>query len=163
MKQDKSKPLSQPMVEQRRRRLLTWTAPAVAAIALPAHAQTSPGNTMPSLITTVPSKCSGVPPVGEAVLNLNSNAANPMNPTVEVINIMINGASPSDSFVLPSLPVTVAATPGVEIQWSGGASDAVTCLPLSPITIDVTYVDPVTLLSQTITFDLTTVLSAAIP
>ena len=154
--------LDQPQLgEITRRGLLIWTTPVVAAIALPVHAQTSTCFTAPTLTATVPSKCAGDPPVGQAVLTLLSDAADPSNDSLEIRSITVNGAAASDTIVLPTLPANVIASVGIDIEWSGSASDAVTCLPLSTITFEVVYGCGTSGADTSITFDMTTVLAAA--
>ena len=144
-----------------RRQLMVWTTPLVAAITLPAHAQTSTCFSAPVLTATVPSKCAGDPPVGQAIMTLFSDAADPTNDSLEVRSITVNGAASTDTVTLPSLPANIIDTVGIDIEWSGNASDAVTCLPTSPITFDVVYGCGTSGGDTMISFDMTTVLAEA--
>lgn len=156
-----------------RRRLLIWGAPTIVAISIPAHAQTSPGppppppeptfcGSAPVMEATVASKCSGDPPVGQAVVTIFSDAADASDVQLEIRSVTINGAADTDSFMIPSLPANVIDTIGLEIEWSGNATDATTCLPTSAITIDVVYSCATGSEDQSISFNFTDVLSAVV-
>lgn len=145
-----------------RRSLLTWTTPIVVAIALPVHAQTSVCGSAPIMTAATPSKCSGSPPLGQAVLTITSDGADSVNDKIEISAINVIGAASSDSFTIPGLPVDIVALVGVDIQWSGNASDAVTCLPTSSITFEVIYRCGEANSDSTIVFDMTAVLADAI-
>jgi len=146
-----------------RRKVLIWTPPAVAAIALPAHAQTSMCGSAPTMEASVASKCSGDPPVGQAVLSLTSDGADPADAVLQVRAINITGAAASDTITLPAFPASISDTAGVDIEWTGDASDAVTCLPTSTISIEVIYTCQPADSDMIATFDLTEILSDAIP
>lgn len=146
-----------------RRSLLKWAPPVAAAVSLPAHAQMSVCISTLNMTASVPSKCAGSPPVGNAVLQITSDGADPVNPELEIVSIAISGAAATDVVVLPALPATVSATTSADIDWTGNASDALTCLPLSTILFDVTFrcVGSSSTMNQS--FNLTTVLADAIP
>ncbi|MDB4512034.1 hypothetical protein N9060_01090 [Arenicella sp.] len=150
-------------IDVMRRRLLQWTTPAIAMVVLPAHAQISNCSASPLLEATVASKCAGDPPVGQAVLTLISdgldlNGAN----TLVVSAINVTGTGAGDTITLPSFPATIDATSGVDIEWTGDASDALTCLPLSPIEFEVVYNCESVEIEMTIVFSLIEVLAAAV-
>lgn len=146
-----------------RRKLLLWTPPAVAVVALPAHAQMSMCGSAPTLVANVASKCSGVPPIGQAILTLASDGADPADAVLQVSAITVTGDASSDMFTLPSLPASISDTSTVDIEWSGEASDATTCLPLSTITIEITYTCQAAVSDMSAMFDLTEILADAIP
>lgn len=142
-----------------RRKLMCWTPPLITAVMLPVHAQTSACVQSPVMSAAVESKCSGTPPVAQAVVTILSNAVD----QIEIRSIVVSGASGSDTITLPTLPANVTNTVGIDIQWTGPATDATTCLPTSTITFAVSYGCASGSMDQMITFDLTTVLVAAIP
>lgn len=142
-----------------RRALMAWTVPTVTAIALPSHAQTSFCGSVPVMTATVPSKCSGTPPVGDAIITLASGGAD----LLDIISINVQGALATDTLTLPSLPAQVSNTASLDLRWVGNGSDAVTCLPLSSITFEVTYRCSVNVTNETANFSLTTILAAALP
>ncbi len=146
-----------------RRLLLKWTTPMVASVVLPSHAQMSACTSMLTMAAPAPSKCSGSPPVGSAILQVMSDATDPSSPLLEIIAIDVNGAAATDTITLPTLPASVSDSVGADIEWSGNASDALTCLPLSTISFDITYqcVGSATTMMQS--FDLLTVLADALP
>lgn len=145
-----------------RRKVLMWTPPVVAAVVLPAHAQTSMCGSAPSMVASVASKCSGTPPVGQAVLTLTSDGADAADAVLQVSAINITGTSSTDVFTLPALPVNITPMVGVDIDWTGPASDAVTCLPTSTITLDVVYTCQSAVSEMMVSFDFTQLLSDAI-
>ncbi len=151
------------MIDESRRQVLRWSTPVLMSVTLPAHAQTSTCVSRLTMAAATASKCSGVPPIGDGLVTLNSDGADPVGPNLQITAINVNGAAATDSIVLPALPIQVSTTTGADIQWRGSASDALTCLPISSITFDVTYRCTGTLLSITQSFDLTTVLANAIP
>ena len=146
-----------------RRGLLKWAPPTVAMVALPVHAQTSICTSLLVAEATAPSKCSGTPPVGQAVIRLTSDAMDPNNPDLDILSITVNGAAASDTVTFPSLPMSVTDTLGLDISWTGNGSDALTCLPLSTITFDITYRCSLSSITMVQSFDLTTLLADAIP
>lgn len=146
-----------------RREILQWTPPLAVAISLPAHAQMSTCLSTLNMVAPAPSKCSGAPPVGSALLRLTSDSADPVNPDIEIVNIAVNGAAATDTVTLPSLPTTVSDTTGADISWSGSAIDAVSCLPLSGISFDITFRCSGTVTTMNQSFDLLTVLTDALP
>lgn len=144
-----------------RRSLLKWTTPAVAAVTLPVHAQTS-FCTSAIVVASVssPSKCSGNPPVGNAVISLVSDT-----PMVDVVidSITVTGAGADDSVSFASLPQTVSDMVGLDVTWQGPASDAQTCLPLSTISLSIGFScegDPA---ENELVIELTPLLASAIP
>ena len=146
-----------------RRKLLIWTPPLIATVVLPVHAQTSACTSAPIMTAAVESKCSGSPPIGQAVVTIFSDAADSANDRIEIRSIVVSGDSSDDTINLPSLPADVIDSVGIDIQWTGPASDATTCLPTSTISFEVSYGCVAGSMNQMITFDLTTVLAAAIP
>jgi len=143
-----------------RRKLMAWSVPTVSSIVLPAHAQTSVCNSVPLLSASSPSKCSGVPPVGEASLSLISSGSD----VLEIISIAVQGASATDTVTLPMmLPSQIMNTVGLDIRWVGDATDATTCLPLSDITFEVGYRCAGNLTIETANFNLTDILVDALP
>ncbi len=150
-------------VNSLRRRLLMWSAPSVAMVVLPAHADLSNCSAGPLLEASVASKCSGSPPVGQAILTLVSDGMDPLGANSLVISaINVGGAAAGDTLTLPSLPVTIDTTSSAEIEWSGDASDALTCLPLSPIEIEVVFNCEGVSIDMTASFNLVEVLAAAV-
>jgi len=145
-----------------RRTLLTWSAPVITAVALPAHAQTSACTSMAEVIVTSSSKCSGSPPVGEALLEVVSDGADVLNDELEIRSINVVGAVSTDTVTLPPLPSTVTASAGAEISWIGNASDSVSCLPISSINFEIVFGCVGSSVDQTVTVDLTTLLADAI-
>jgi len=144
-----------------RRKLLAWTPPVVASVALPAHAQMSICGSTPFLEVAVPAKCSGMPPVGNTVLTLLSNENDPLNPFIDIISITVRGDSTRDTITLPSLPANISGSIGLDIEWEGDSTDATTCLPISSIELDVEYQCGDSM-PATVSFNLTTVLSTAL-
>jgi len=142
-----------------RRKLLSWTPPLISAVVLPVHAQTSACMGAPIMTATTASKCSGAPPIGEAVVTIFSDSAE----QIEIRAIMVSGDSASDTITLPALPADVIDSVGIDIQWTGPASDATSCLPTSSINFEVSYGCVDGSMDEIINFDLTTVLAAAIP
>lgn len=146
-----------------RRKLLVWTPPLVAMVALPTHAQTSMCGSGPVVIANVASKCSGSPPIGQAVLTIISNVADADVPAIEIIAINAVGGSTDDTFNVPALPATVTDIDTIDVEWSGPATDATTCLPLVDITLQVTYSCDGVMSEFTEEFDVTAILTDAIP
>ncbi len=159
-----SKPI--PLLNQHelsRRKLLCWTPPLVAAVMLPAHAQTSVCISAPVMRAAVASKCSGSPPIGQAVVTVFSDGADPADDQIEIRSIVVSGTTVDDTLNLPALPANVINSLGVDIEWTGPASDAVTCLPTSDISFAVTYGCAASSMDETANFDLITGLADAIP
>lgn len=146
-----------------RRKVLVWTPPLVAMVALPAHAQTSMCGSSPVVVANVASKCSGNPPIGQAVLTISSDAADAAVPAIEITAINAVGGSADDSFTVPTLPATVSDTVTIDVEWTGPATDATTCLPLADVTLEVTYSCDGVVSEFTAEFDVTAILTDAIP
>lgn len=144
-----------------RRKLLKWTPPVITAVVLPTHAQTSVCESMPVLTATVAAKCSGSPLVSQAVITIFSDAADASEVELDILAVNFSGLGASDTFSVPSLPMSVIDTVGLDIEWSGEATDAVTCLPMSNITIDISYSCSSAPMEQVVSFNLTEVLAAA--
>ena len=142
-----------------RRELLVWTAPVVASISLPVHAQTSICETPPVLTAVTPAKCAGVDPQGEATLAiLSSDGAMP----VEIISVTDNAVDPN-VIAYSATSGTVTDADGIDVSWNGPSGDATTCLPTVDVTFTVTYTcngDP---MNYTIEFSLVDVLADAVP
>lgn len=146
-----------------RRRIIEWTTPGIAMVVLPAHADMSNCSAGPLLTASVPSKCSGDPPVGQAILSLISDGLDPLGANTLVISaINITGAGVGDTITLPVLPTIIDSTTGVDIEWTGDASDALTCLPLSPILFEVVYNCEGVSIEMSATFSLIDILAAAV-
>lgn len=149
-----------------RRTILGWSTPTLTAITLPIHAQTSPApmpticSSAPVMTASVPSKCSGMPAVGQAVLSINSGVA---SEAFEITAITISGSSTSDVITLPTLPAQVSSATAIDITWTGNASDATTCLPLSTIMFQVVYSCVGNNTISMVNFNLTEILADAIP
>ncbi len=148
-------------VDKIRRKLLTWTPPLISTVVIPAHAQMSVCGSMPVLSANTASKCAGDPPVGQVFVTLLSDAIDPADVDLTIIDIAIMGASADDVIVLPTLPAQISDVAGIEIEWSGPATDAITCLPLSTIRFDITY-SCNSASDQTVGSNLTDVLADAI-
>jgi len=121
-----------------RRSLLKWSAPVVTSVALPAHAATSACvDAVPVLSVVSSPKCSGTPPIGTAVISIASSLADcPL--TIKSITSVTNDDK-SDITNLPALPIDVDTTDAVVFEWTGPASDAVSCLPLAQIDVTIEY------------------------
>lgn len=131
-------------VKLSRRQLLQWSTPAITAVTLPAHAQMSPDDlpveacsAEPPLLTVLaPSKCSGNPPVGTAVIEITSGS----EVDVEITAISVTTSDPkSDISSIPDVPFMVSETSGETVTYIGPASDAVACLPLADVTLTIEY------------------------
>ena len=146
-----------------RRTLIAWSVPTVTTVALPAHAQTSMCSNTPVMTATAPSKCSGSPPIGQAVLQIMSDGADPLGSNIEITAISFSGEAATDTLLLPSLPMTVSDSSAIEIEWTGNASDATSCLPLSTIIFAVSYRCPGASMDAISNFNMTVVLADAIP
>jgi len=166
-----------------RRSLLKWSTPMIAAVALPAHAQTTappgppppdpdpdpePGSfdcgSTPVLEAQEAAKCVGDNPVlGDVILTLYSDGADPDNVEINIVSVSHNaGAEHTLTIELASLPATVSDTGGVQIGWVGEASDLQTCLPTPDVTITVTYSCGASA-EATVDFSLADVVAQAIP
>ena len=155
-----------------RRSLLKWTTPALAAVALPAHAQASPVPeecvpSVPVLSIESSPKCAGSPPVGTATISIvssgngtSSSGAPESLVTIKSLTLM---ALDSDNILtnLPTFPADIDATNAISFNWEGPGSDALTCLPISQLDVEVEYCcedGP----SEFISVDLTQLLIASI-
>ncbi len=125
-----------------RRQLLQWSTPAITAVTLPRHAQASMDiveacSAEPPVLTVLaPSKCSGNPPVGTAVIEITSGS----EVDVEITAISVTTSDPkSDISSIPDTPFTVTETSGETVTYIGPASDAVACLPLADVTLTIEY------------------------
>lgn len=118
-----------------RRQLLVWTAPAVAAVTLPAHASMSPCTAPPIVSVPVAPKCAGNPPIGTAQLEIFAPDMMPM----ELISIQVTSGDPASTITVPSLPATLNDLVPLTVTWDGPASDALTCLPLAQIDMVLEY------------------------
>ena len=112
----------------------------------------------PVLTVLAPPKCAGAPPIGSAEIEITAPGAIPMN----LLSINVITSDPASTISLPTFPVTISDTSGVTITWDGPASDAITCLPLALISIEVEYAceDEVSLVE---TVDITTLLINSLP
>lgn len=163
----KQKVVDARLLDPKKRQYMKWSAPIVASVMLPAHAQASPEITTtesprclaaPVMEATIPSKCAtevGSNNIsGTATVVVKSDSE-----SIEIISIDHNGGS---DIQLPSLPVTVTGSSGATIKWAGNSTDAFTCLPITQISFTVTFTcngAP----NATRTFNLTELLAAAIP
>jgi len=130
------KPKSQ--VRITRRSLLAWSTPTIAAITLPAHANTSDCmDAMPVLTVTSSPKCSGTPPVGTAVISITSSMTGcPV--TIKSISSTTDDDK-SDIGNLPDLPIDADSSDTVTFEWNGPASDSASCLPLAQVDVTIEY------------------------
>jgi len=112
----------------------------------------------PVLTVLAPPKCAGAPPIGSAEIEITAPDVIPMN----LLSINVITSDPASTISLPTFPVTISDTSGVTITWDGPASDAITCLPLALISIEVEYAceDEVSLVE---TVDITTLLINSLP
>jgi len=143
-----------------RRSVLKWSAPTIVAVSLPVHAQMSVcTEAMPRIEVSAAPKCSGEPPVGEAVLTLFSDT-----PMVDVViqSITVSGDGSEDSVTFMSLPATATDLVGVDVSWTGPASDAQTCLPISGIQITVEYTCLQRAETSTVVFDVSQELASSV-
>ena len=123
-------------INNQRRQILVWTAPTVAVIALPAHAQMSPCPAPPVVSVGVAPKCAGDPPVGNALLEILA----PDSMSMELIGIEVTTDDASSTLSeFPTLPAMLSDSTPVTVEWNGPASDAVTCLPLAQINMILEY------------------------
>jgi len=118
-----------------RRKLLLWTPPVITAVMLPTHAQASVCElAKPIAKASVPSKCAGDPPQGQATITLCSdNAGVP----VEVYSITHDAADPN--VISGPTSGTLNGDGGIDIVWEGPATDAITCLPETEVTFTVNF------------------------
>ena len=145
-------------INKQRRQLLVWTAPTVAVIALPAHAQMSPCTGPPVVSVAAAPKCAGDPPIGSAQLEILAPDAMPM----ELISVEVTTDDPASTLNdLPSLPAMLSDSTPMTVTWDGPASDAVTCLPLAQISMALEYAcsDGVIVVE---TYDITDLLIASV-
>ena len=123
-------------INEQRRQFLVWTAPTVAVIALPAHAQMSPCTGPPVVSVAAAPKCAGDPPIGSAQLEILA----PDSMSMELISIEVTTNDPDSTLNdIPSLPAMLSDSTPVTVTWDGPASDAVTCLPLAQIDMVLEY------------------------
>ncbi|MDB4512176.1 hypothetical protein N9060_01800 [Arenicella sp.] len=146
-------------INKDRRQALIWTAPAIAAVALPVHAQTSECPAPPLVTVVVAPKCVGNPPIGQASFEISAPSASP----IELNGIEVTSSDP-DSFLetLETFPTTITDVISEPFSWTGPASDALTCLPLAEISITIEYSCEANS-SQFETYDITALLIASIP
>lgn len=147
-------------IDKNKRRLLVWSAPVVAAISLPAHAQTSCTATAPELVVVSFPKCSGSPPLGQAVLELRIGGADDLiitniDFTTDDIGTTLTG--------IPIFPATITSTAPISLTWMGPASDAISCAPTSQSSMTVSFACSETSPVQTVDFDVDAILLASIP
>lgn len=148
-----------------KRALLKWAPPLVMAVVLPRHAQAThvdPACTSSLVaVAPVPSKCAGPANalVGQAIITITSDSD-----PIEILSITHN-APATDTITPPTLPAmaTNSSSTGVDIGWQGPGSDAITCLPLSTITLTITYNCGEHTAEVTAEVNVTEVLAAAIP
>ena len=147
-------------IEPTRRELLIWTAPVIASISLPVHAQMSicPPTT-PVLTALTPAKCAGASPIlGEAALAIFSSGSIPL----DIISVTDNAINPN-AIAYSSTSGIVTDTDGIDVDWDGPSTDATTCLPTEDVDITVTYTcsnDPMT---YTDVFSVLDILADAVP
>jgi len=112
----------------------------------------------PVLTVLAPPKCAGDPPIGTAEIEILAPDTIPMS----ILGISVTSSDPTSTISLPSLPIVITDASGVTITWDGPASDAITCLPLALISIDIEYAceDGVSLFE---TVDITTLLINSLP
>lgn len=124
-------------INKLRRQMLVWTVPVIATVTLPAHAQTSLACTAPPGVSVpVAPKCAGSNPlIGTAQLEIFAPDAMLM----ELIDIQVTSTDPASTLTLPSLPATLSNSTPLVVTWNGPASDALTCLPLSQISMTLEY------------------------
>lgn len=145
-------------LKQDKRKFLKWTPPVVVAVMLPTHAQATPLCAASLVVRAlVPSKCAGNPPEGQAAVQILSDS---IDISIESIS---HDASGTDTLTLPALPAPASSTDGVNLVWEGPGSDAITCLPLNTITVNVNYICGESTEEVTQNFSLTEILAAAIP
>lgn len=141
-----------------KRGFFKWVPPVVVTVLLPTHA-TEPCAAGITAKAMVPSKCAGQPPFGQAPVAIYSDT---VGVDVKIQSISHN-APGTDTITLPAFPATASTTTGVGIVWEGPASDAITCLPLSTITITVNYTCGEDPKEKARSFNLNQVLASAIP
>lgn len=152
-----------------RRDLLKWTTPILTAVALPVHAQASVlcVPSVPELSIVSSPKCSGSPPVGTATISLTSlgngtSSSGAPESLVTIKSLTLTAANPGNSLTsLPTFPADVDAASTLSFNWEGPGSDAITCLPLTQLDVEVEFCcedGP----SEFITVDLTQLLIASI-
>lgn len=122
-------------IQPTRRELLVWTAPVIASISLPVHAQTSVCTTPPVLTPITPAKCAGEIPQGEATLGIFSSDA---MVALEIISVTDNAVDPN-VMTYSATSGMVTDTNGINVGWKGPSTDGVTCLPEVDVMITVTY------------------------
>lgn len=144
-----------------RRQVLMWTAPVVASVTLPVHAQTSPSSCTAPPLVSVPAapKCAGNPPIGTALLEILA----PNTDSMELIDIQVTSADPASTLTLPSLPASLNDSIPLEITWDGPASDALTCLPLTEISMTLEYACNGDGISVFESYDVTALLIESVP
>lgn len=143
-------------INKLRRQALIWTAPAIVAVTLPTHAQTSPSScTAPPVVSVAASpKCAGDPPIGTAALEILAPNAMPM----ELIDIQVTSSDPESILTVPSVPANLSDLVPLELAWDGPASDAITCLPLAEISMTLEYACNDDGISVFETYDISTLL-----
>jgi len=145
-------------MNKQRRHVLVWTAPTVAAISLPTHAQMSPMACAAPPVVSVPvtPKCAGDPPIGTAQLEIFAPNGEVMN----LLGITVTTSDSASTLTLPSLPASLSETSALVVTWDGPASDAVSCLPLAEITMELEYActDEISVFE---TYDVTALLAAS--
>ena len=144
-------------INKLRRQVLVWTAPAIAAVTLPVHAQTSLCTAPPVVSVPVAPKCAGDPPVGTAQLEILA----PDTTSMELIDIQVTSSDAASTLTLPSLPANLSDLVPLAVTWDGPASDALSCLPLAQITMTLEYACGMT--SEFETYDVTALLIASLP
>ncbi|MFT5135640.1 MAG: hypothetical protein ACI8XV_000666 [Arenicella sp.] len=142
-----------------RRELLVWSAPVIAAISLPVHAQTSSCTTAPTLQAVTPAKCAGENPQGEATLRIISSDA---LVDVQILSVTDNAVVPN-AITYSATSGIVGANSGLDIKWDGPSTDAVTCLPAQDVTFTITYTCSNDPLDFEVVASLVDILAGAVP
>ena len=142
-----------------RRELLVWSAPVIAAISLPVHAQTSVCTTPPVLRAITPAKCAGENPQGESTLGIfSTDAAVP----VQIISVTDNAVAPN-VIAYSATSGVVTDSVGIDISWDGPSTDATTCLPTVNVIFTITYTCQDDPMDYQITASLLDILADAVP
>lgn len=163
------------MANRQRRKVLQWTAPMIAVVNLPAHAQSSETTTttttiapvldstcteaMPVASVTTGVKCSGdaTAPDSQGILNIKSSG--PVDIKVESVTLV--GSPAGHSISVAGLPAMASASTGIDVSWSGPATDGGTCLPAGGVAIEVTYLCSGSNEPATLTINLASVFATA--
>ncbi len=135
-----------------RRKVIKWTAPVIASVSLPVHAECTPPCGTTTTTTTLPPtlcicgdpvitvvvapKCSGTSSIGEARLLLTASNDCPLE--IKSLTLLADDIKNVLSAGV-TLPLSVTSTSGMEFSWIGASGSAISCLPVGDLSLEIVY------------------------